>query len=78
MDLSVEKQWDDKTPKSQQIKNLYSITDSLKSCLLTTTRPNVGMVSRSMATAKRVGPDFLFLANKNSQTFEDLQHSKDY
>jgi general stress protein 26 len=30
-----------------------------------------------MATAKRVSPDFLFLANKNSQKFKDLKHSKD-
>jgi general stress protein 26 len=76
-DPSVEAQWDNKTPKSEQIKDLYSITDSLKSCLLTTTRPNIGMVSRSMATTKRIGPDFLFLANKNSQEFKDLEHSKD-
>lgn len=76
-DPSVEKQWDDKTPKTEQIKDLYAITDNLKSCLLTTTRPNVGIVSRSMATAKRVGPDFLFLANKNSRKFKDLEHSRD-
>ncbi len=76
-DPSVEKQWDNNTPKSEQIKDFYSIVDSLKSCLLTTHRENVGMVSRSMATSKRSGPDLLFLANKNSQKFKDLAHSKD-
>jgi general stress protein 26 len=76
-DPSVEAQWDTKAPKSEQLKDLYAITDKLKSCLLTTQRPNVGMVSRSMATSKRVGPDFIFLANKNSQKFKDLEHSKD-
>lgn len=76
-DLSLEKQWDDKTVKSEQIKDLCSITGSLKSCLLATTRPNAGIVSRSMATARRVGPGFLSLANMNSQKFKDLERSKD-
>src|SRR6266487_4355921 len=76
-DPAVEAQWNTKTPKSEQIKNLYSITDSLKSCMLTTHRQHIGMVSRSMAVSKRVGPDFIFLANKNSQKFKDLEHSKD-
>lgn len=30
-----------------------------------------------MAIAKRTGPDFLFLANGNSQKFQDLQTSKE-
>lgn len=29
-------------------------------------------VTRSMAVAKRTGPDFLFLTNKNSQKFKEL------
>jgi len=29
-----------------------------------------------MAVAKRTGPDFLFLANANSQKFEDLEENK--
>lgn len=28
-----------------------------------------------MAVAKRTGPDFLFIANANSQKFDDLKHS---
>lgn len=30
-----------------------------------------------MAVSKRVGPDFIFLAKKNSQKSKDLEHSKD-
>ncbi|KAL8939446.1 MAG: hypothetical protein Q9211_002740 [Gyalolechia sp. 1 TL-2023] len=75
-DPSVSKQWDESTPKEEQFKELYKITDGLKSCLLTTIRPNVGPVSRSMAAAKRVGPDFLFLANSHSKKFGDLEHDK--
>ncbi|KAL9004743.1 MAG: hypothetical protein Q9188_002450 [Gyalolechia gomerana] len=75
-DPSVSKQWDESTPKDEQFKDLYKITDGLKSGLLTTIRPNVGPVSRSMAVAKRVGPDFLFLANNHSKKFEDLKQNK--
>jgi len=35
------------------------------------------MVFRSMAVAKRTGPDFLFLANHHSHKFEDLDNDKD-
>lgn len=76
-DPSVEVQWDNKTPKSEQISDFYAIADTLKFCLLTTQRPNVGLVSRSMGFAKRNGPDFYFIANRNSQKFKDLEHSKD-
>jgi general stress protein 26 len=30
-----------------------------------------------MAVAKRTGPDFLFIANKNSKKFEDLEENKE-
>ena len=43
---------------------------------MTTLRPSIGPVSRSMAVAKRSGPDFLFLANKDSQKFSDLEKDK--
>ena len=33
-------------------------------------------VGRSMAVAKRTGPDFLFLANAHSQKFDDLAENK--
>jgi general stress protein 26 len=36
-----------------------------------------GPVGRSMAVAKRIGPDFLFLANKHSQKFSDLDANKE-
>jgi general stress protein 26 len=36
-------------------------------------RNGVGPTSRAMAVAKRTGPDFLFLANANSQKFDDLE-----
>ncbi|KAI4126836.1 MAG: hypothetical protein LQ338_003546 [Usnochroma carphineum] len=75
-DPSVATQWDETTPKEEQFKELYSIVDGLKSSLLTTIRPNVGPVSRSMAAAKRIGPDYLYLANIHSRKFEDLKHDK--
>ncbi|KAF1987628.1 hypothetical protein K402DRAFT_403326 [Aulographum hederae CBS 113979] len=77
IDPSVAKQWDTETPFSQQWSDLYRIVDGLKCGLLGTHRPNVGHVFRSMAIAKRNGPDFLFLANANSQKFKDIDSSKD-
>ena len=74
-DPSVAKQYDTTTPIPQQLTDLYHITDALSTCLLGTSRPNIGPVARSMAIAKRSGPDFLFLANTHSQKFSDLSHS---
>ncbi|KAI4276483.1 MAG: hypothetical protein LQ337_002454 [Flavoplaca oasis] len=76
IDPSVSKQWDEDTPKDEQFKDLYKIVDGLKGGLLTTIRPGVGPTSRAMAVAKRVGPDFLFLANKHSEKFDDLKNDK--
>lgn len=75
-DPSVAKQYDNSTPKSQQIEEFYKFVDSKKIGLLTTQRSDIGLTSRSMAISKRVGPDFLFLANAHSRKFEDLEHSK--
>ncbi|KAL8726772.1 MAG: hypothetical protein Q9166_006511 [cf. Caloplaca sp. 2 TL-2023] len=75
-DPSVTKQWDESTPIEEQFKELYKIVDGIKGGLLTTIRPGVGPVSRAMAVAKRVGPDFLFLANKHSKKFEDFENDK--
>ncbi|MCJ1256513.1 hypothetical protein MMC24_004334 [Lignoscripta atroalba] len=75
-DPSVAKQYDHDTPKSEQISDFYKTVDGLKVGLLTTLRPNIGPVSRSMAVAKRNGPDFLFLANKHSKKFSDLENDK--
>lgn len=51
-DPSVSKQWDDETPKKQQIEEFYKTVDGLKIGLLTTIRGGLGPVSRSMAVAK--------------------------
>ena len=75
-DPTVAKQLDTETPKPEQIKDFYSIVDGLTSCLLVTERSNIGPVGRSMAVAKRVGPDFLFLSNVQSQKFDDLRNSE--
>ncbi|KAI4254277.1 MAG: hypothetical protein LQ352_003193 [Teloschistes flavicans] len=75
-DPSVSKQWDETTPKEEQFKELYKIIDGLKGSLFTTIRPGVGPVSRSMAVAKRVGPDILYLANIHSQKFQDMEKDK--
>ncbi|KAK5946578.1 hypothetical protein PMZ80_000721 [Knufia obscura] len=71
-DPSVSKQYDNETPKEQQWKELYELIDSDKITMLNTYRKGVGMVGRSMALAKRNGPDILYLANKNSRKFDDL------
>lgn len=57
-DPSVAKQWDDETPKKDQIEEFYKMADSLGVCLLATNRPGVGPVARSMKVSKRDGPDF--------------------
>ena len=75
-DPSVSKQWDTETPKKEQLQDFYKIADSLKVCLLGSNRPGVGPVHRSLAVAKRDGPDFLFLANKHSKKFSDYEHEK--
>lgn len=72
-DPSVVKQWDNDVSQDIKFKDFYAIADSLKVCLLSTYRSQIGPVSRSMAVAKRTGPDFLFLANGNSQKFKDLE-----
>jgi general stress protein 26 len=41
--------------------------------LLTPSQP----VTRSMALAKRTGPDFLFLSNNHSQKFKDIEAAKE-
>ncbi|KAL8850524.1 MAG: hypothetical protein Q9221_004572 [Calogaya cf. arnoldii] len=76
IDPSVSTQWDESTPKKEQFEDLYKIVDGLKGGLLTTIRPGIGPTSRAMAVAKRVGPDFLFLANNHSEKFSDLKSDK--
>ena len=75
-DPTVARQWDDETPKKEQIDAFYKIVDSIGTGLLCTNRPGVGPVARSMAVAKRDGPDFFFLANNNSQKFKDIENEK--
>jgi len=72
-DPSVTKQYDNETSKDEQITDFYGIVDKLKIGLLTTHRDSIGLISRSMATAKREGPDFYFLCNKNSKKYQDLK-----
>lgn len=76
-DPSVSKQYDNDTPNDQQVQDFYKTVDSLKTSLLTTIRTGVGPVARSMAVAKRIGPDFLFIANSHSRKFEDIENSKE-
>lgn len=71
-DPSVAKQYDTKTSISEQFTDLYAIADANKIGMLTTHRASLGPVARSMAIAKRTGPDFLFLANTHSQKVADI------
>jgi len=76
-DPSVAKQYDHETPKDQQFKELYEMIDSQKIGMLNTYRNGVGPTGRSMALAKRAGPDLLFLANAHSKKFDDLKQNKE-
>ncbi|KAF2025055.1 hypothetical protein EK21DRAFT_104250 [Setomelanomma holmii] len=77
IDPSVSKQYDSETPVDQQIQDFYKIADGLKVGILNTYRNGVGPVGRSMAIAKRAGPDFLFLGNAHSKKFTDLEKNKE-
>ena len=74
---TVNKQYDTTTPKDEQWKDLYGIIDGKNVSMLSTYRQGIGMVGRSMAIAKRQGPDILMLANKDSQKFKDLSSNKE-
>ncbi|KAI5363097.1 Putative general stress protein, FMN-binding split barrel [Septoria linicola] len=76
-DPSVTKQYDNKTSTADKFKDFYALADNIKTVSFNTYRPGVGPVGRSMAVAKRTGPDFLFLANKNSTKFRDLEANKE-
>lgn len=71
-DPSVAKQYDNETPKEDQWKDLFKFIDGQKVTLLNTYRKGTGPVGRSMAIAKRDGPDILYLANKHSKKFSDI------
>ena len=72
-DPSVAKQWDNDVSTDKKFEDFYGIADKLKIGLLGTLREGTGPVHRSMAVAKRTGPDFLFLANAHSRKFNDIE-----
>jgi general stress protein 26 len=72
-DPSVAKQWDTTATPETKFTDFYSIVDKLGVGLLGTLRNGTGPVHRSMAVAKRSGPDFLFLANAHSAKFDDIE-----
>lgn len=76
-DPSVTKQYDNETPKDVQWKELYELIDGKNITILNTYRNGVGPVGRSMAIAKRAGPDILYLTNKNSRKFKDIAENKE-
>lgn len=55
-DPTVSNQWDDQTPKKQQIDDFYKTVDGMKIGLLSTIRDGIGPVARSMAVAKVPSP----------------------
>lgn len=71
-DPSVARQLDD-APAETKLADFYSMVDGFKIGLLGSYRANVGPVTRSMAIAKRSGPDFLFLTNAHSQKVNELK-----
>ena len=56
--------------------DLFKLIDGFKTCMMTTHRKDLGPVGRSMSVAKRDGANLLFLANKHSRKFFDLENSK--
>jgi len=76
-DPSVAKQWDTESSTADKFEDFYKTVDGMKIGLLATYRNGVGPLARSMAIAKRTGPDFLFLANGHSQKFSDLEKNKE-
>jgi general stress protein 26 len=76
-DPSVVKQLDNDAPAETKFEDFYKIADGAKITLLGTYRKGTGPVLRSMAIARRDGPDFLFLANRNSQKFADIESNKE-
>jgi len=76
-DPSIAKQYDNETPKEEQIKDLFNMIDGKKIGMLNTYRNGVGPVGRLMAVGKRSGLDILFLANAQSRKFSDLEKNKE-
>ncbi|KAF2159665.1 hypothetical protein M409DRAFT_70850 [Zasmidium cellare ATCC 36951] len=76
-DPAVSKQYDNESSAETKFKEFYELVDSLTISMFGTYRNGVGPVTRSMAVSKRSGPDFLFLANTNSQKFKDLEANKE-
>ncbi|KAK3113403.1 hypothetical protein LTR53_009337 [Teratosphaeriaceae sp. CCFEE 6253] len=72
-DPTVAKQYDSESSSEKKFEDFYAITDKLKIGLMGTLREGTGPVHRSMAVAKRTGPDFLFLSNAHSQKFNDIE-----
>ena len=58
-DPTVANQWDDQTPKKQQIDDFYKTVDGMKIGLLSTIRDGIGPVARSMAVAKVPSSSFI-------------------
>ena len=76
-DPTVAIQSDNDVSFEKKFEEFYAIADKLKVGLLGTLRDGIGPVHRSMAVAKRTGPDFLFLANAHSQKFNDIESHPD-
>ncbi|KAK6397561.1 hypothetical protein LTR65_006538 [Meristemomyces frigidus] len=75
-DPSVTKQYDDSVSLDEKFEDMYAIADKLKIGMMGSLRNGIGPVARAMAVAKRSGPDFLFLSNRDSQKFDDLESNK--
>ncbi len=74
-DPTVANQWDDETPKKQQIEEFYKTVDGMKVGLLTTIRDGVGPVARSMAVAK-VRPLFIHAYLPINQPTKPPRHAQ--
>jgi len=57
-DPSVAKQYDDETPKDQQIKQFFEMVDGKKICMLNTYRNGVGMFTPTFLHSQALSPQF--------------------
>jgi abnormal spindle-like microcephaly-associated protein len=55
-DPSVAKQYDDETPKDQQIKQFFEMVDGKKICMLNTYRNGVGTLLSMCPSSSRILP----------------------
>ena len=72
-DSVTEKNRDDSAPTSKKLDDLYQLIDGIEVAMFTTRRPDGQLMSRPMATQKRLsGTDLWFVTDITSHKLDDL------